>query len=128
MNNTELGPEESDECQSERTLRDFETLVSALSQPRYLLKLYVSGASPRSALAITNVKAICEKYLPGKYDLEVVDIFQQPQAAHEAQIVAVPTLIKELPLPGRTFVGDMTDVKKIVVGLNLKQRDTDDPA
>ncbi len=128
MGNIEPNPEEFDQSRSERTLRDFETQVSALTQPRYLLRLYVSGTSPRSALAITNVKAICEKYLSGKYDLEVVDIFQQPQAAHDAQIVAVPTLIKELPLPGRIFVGDMTDVKKIVVGLDLKQRDNDEVA
>ncbi len=102
-------------------LEEFEKLVAELSQPVYLFRLYVSGNSPRSALAITNILNICDKYLPGKYELEVIDVFQQPGATREAQIVAVPTLIKELPLPRKKFVGDMTDVEKIVVGLKLRQ-------
>ena len=106
---------------STQVLEEFEKLVAELSQPLYLFRLYVSGASPRSAQAITNIRSICDKYLPGKYELEVVDVYQQPGATKEAQIVAVPTLIKELPLPRKKFVGDMTDVEKIVVGLKLRQ-------
>jgi circadian clock protein KaiB len=123
MKQEELKNEEPNnpEGPSGQVLAEFEKLVAELSEPVYLFRLYVSGASPRSALAITNIRNICEKYLPGRYELEVVDVFQQPGATKEAQIVAVPTLIKELPLPRKKFVGDMSDVEKIVVGLKLRQ-------
>ena len=101
-------------------LREFETLVSALAQPTYLFRLYVSGNSPRSAAAIHNIRTICEEYLPGHFELEVIDIYQQHAQIREAQIIAVPTLIKELPLPPQRFVGDMSDTEKIVIGLKLK--------
>lgn len=101
-------------------LREFETLVSALAQPTYLFRLYISGNSPRSAAAIHNVRRICEEYLPGHFELEVIDIYQQHAEIKEAQIIAVPTLIKELPLPPQRFVGDMSDTEKIVIGLKLK--------
>lgn len=104
----------------EATLQKFEKLLSDLAQPSYLFRLYVSGASPRSALAITNVRNICEQYLPAHYELEVIDVYQQLQATKDAQIIAVPTLIKELPFPPQRFVGDMSNTEKIVVGLKLK--------
>ena len=100
--------------------REFETLVSSLADPTYLFRLFVSGTSPRSALAITNVRRICDEYLPGHYELEVIDVYQQQGLTKDAQVVAVPTLIKELPLPQRRFVGDMSDAQKIVIGLKLK--------
>jgi circadian clock protein KaiB len=106
---------------SGQVLEEFEKLVADSSGPVYLFRLYVSGASPRSAQAIQNICGICEKYLPGKHELEVIDVYQQPEATREAQVIAVPTLIKELPLPRKKFVGDMTDVDKIVVGLKLSQ-------
>jgi circadian clock protein KaiB len=102
-----------------RTLREFERLVADLSQPTYLFRLYVSGSSPRSAAAIGNVRSICQRYLPGRYELEVIDVYQQPGTTKEAQVVAVPTLIKELPLPPQRFVGDMSNTEKIVVALKL---------
>jgi circadian clock protein KaiB len=107
--------------ESNDTLAEFERLVANLAQPQYVFRLYVSGSTPRSALAIANVRGICERYLPGRYDLEVVDVYQQPAATRSGQVVAVPTLIKELPLPTQRFVGDMSDTERIVIGLNLKE-------
>ncbi len=105
---------------NDQTLKEFEQLVAELAQPIYLFRLYVSGTSPRSALAIANVRQICEQYLPGRYELEVIDVYQQPGETKTAQIVAVPTLIKEVPLPSQRFVGDMSNTERIVIGLNLR--------
>lgn len=105
----------------EQTLKEFEKLVADLSRAVYLFRLYVSGNTPRSTAAIANVRRICEQYLPGHYELEVIDIYQRPEATKHAQIIAVPTLIKELPLPPQRFVGDMSNTERIVVGLNLRR-------
>ncbi len=104
-----------------QSLKDFEKLVADLVQPSYLFRLYVSGTSPRSAQAISNVRHICDQYLPGHYELEVIDVYQQPGATKTAQVIAVPTLIKEVPLPPQRFVGDMSNTERIVIGLNLRQ-------
>lgn len=104
----------------EQTLKEFEKLVADLAQPIYLFRLYVSGTSSRSKLAITNMRRICDQYLSGRYELEVIDVYQQPAKTKTAQIVAVPTLIKELPFPPQRFVGDMSNTERIVVGLNLR--------
>jgi circadian clock protein KaiB len=103
-----------------RTLREFESLVADLAQPRYVFRLYVAGTSTRSRQAITNVREICERYLPGNYELDVVDVYQQPGATKAADVIALPTLIKELPFPPRKFVGDMSNTERIVVGLKLR--------
>jgi len=87
---------------------------------RYVLKLYVAGITSRSNQAITNVKQICEDHLKGRYQLEVIDIYQQPTLAKGEQIIAVPTLIKKLPLPLRRFIGSMADTERILFGLDLK--------
>lgn len=105
----------------DQTLQQFEGCVAGLARPDYLLRLFVSGNSFRSAAAIANVRSICDKYLAGRYELDVIDIFQQPDAVRLAQVVAVPTLIKELPFPQRRFVGDMSGTERIVVGLNLER-------
>jgi len=89
---------------------------------RYVLLLYIAGVTPRSTRAIINIKKICEKYLNGRYELEVVDIYRQRVLARGEQIIAVPTLIKKLPLPLRKFIGDMSDTERILVGLDLKQK------
>ena len=81
----------------------------------YSFKLYVSGLTPKSLRAIENIKALCEEHLKGRYELEIVDIYQHPEQAMEAQIVAAPTLIKELPLPLRKFIGDLSDKEHILV-------------
>jgi circadian clock protein KaiB len=86
---------------------------------RYVLKLYVTGATARSLRAIANVKAICEQYLKGRYDLKVVDIYKQPALLRGEQIVAVPTLIKKLPVPMRRMVGDLSRTEQVLLGLDL---------
>lgn len=85
----------------------------------YVLRLYVSGATPRSAIAIENIKGICEAHLQGRYDLQVIDIYQQPELARSAEIIAAPTLIKQLPLPLRKVLGDLSETEKVLVGLDL---------
>src|ERR1700675_3691425 len=88
-------------------------------QAKYVLRLYVSGSTSKSALAIENLKRICEQHLKNRYDLGVIDIYQQPNLAREEQIVAVPTLIKRFPPPVRRLIGDLSNVKKVLFGLDL---------
>ena len=90
-------------------------------EEKYMLRLYVTGTTSKSIRALTNLKTFCEAYLAGRYVLEVVDIYQQPALAKEDQIIAAPTLIKELPLPLRRLIGDMGDTDKILLGLNLRK-------
>jgi circadian clock protein KaiB len=85
----------------------------------YRLKLFITGASPNSARAITNLKSICEKYLGKKYDLEIVDVYQQPLTAKKEQVVALPMLIKYFPLPVKRLFGDMSNVKSVLKGLGV---------
>ena len=88
----------------------------------YLLKLYVTGMTPRSQRAIENIKAICEEHLNGRYDLEVIDIYQHPGLAEGEQILATPTLIKYLPEPLRRIVGDLSHTDRVLLGLDLRER------
>jgi circadian clock protein KaiB len=87
---------------------------------RYVLRLYIAGLTPRSTMAIQNIRKICEEHLEGRYDLQVVDIYQQPVLAEGEQIIAAPTLVKKLPLPLRRFIGDMSDTERILVGMDLR--------
>jgi circadian clock protein KaiB len=87
---------------------------------RYILRLYITGQTPRSLRSIQNLRGLCEKYLKGQFDLEIIDIYQQPALAAEGQIIAAPTLIKTMPLPLRRLVGDFSDQKRVVLGLDLK--------
>lgn len=93
----------------------------ALKRAKYILRLYVTGSSARSLRAVQNLKKICEEHLPD-YDLEVIDIYKDPVAAREEQIIAAPTLVKKLPEPLRRFVGDLSDTKKVLVGLDIYKR------
>ena len=86
---------------------------------RYVLRLFVTGMTARSARAIENMRAICDEYLHGRYDLEIVDIYQQPILASTEQIVAAPTLIKKLPLPMRRIIGDLSNRHLVRLGLDL---------
>ncbi len=86
-----------------------------------VLRLYVAGTSARSARAIENAKQICDEHLAGRYELEVIDIFQQPHRAKDDQILAVPTLIKRLPAPLKRFIGDLSDREVVLVGLDVKR-------
>lgn len=99
-----------------------EEALSKAGETRYLLRLYVAGTTPKSTRAIANIKKICEDELQGRYDLEVIDIYQQPELASEQQIIAAPTLIKSLPLPLRRVIGDLSDRERVVVGLDLRPR------
>ena len=98
-------------------------LGSRSAQTKYVLRLYVSGSTSKSAQAVENIKLVCERHLKNRYDLEVIDIYQQPQLARGEQIVAVPTLIKRLPLPLRRLIGDMSNHEKVLLGLDLKKQD-----
>ncbi len=100
----------------------FEKALAKPDKPKYLLRLYVTGATPRSARAIANVKAICEKNLKGYYDLQVIDIYQQPGLLKGHQIIAVPTLIKKLPPPLRRIIGDLSNSEQVLIGLDLQQK------
>lgn len=103
---------------SERNVRAlFEE--AAPGDERYVLRLYVMGMTARSTRAVENLRAICDEYLGGRYDLEVVDIYQQPVLARREEIVAAPTLIKKLPLPVRRIVGDMSNRDRVLLGLDL---------
>ncbi len=102
------------------TTKGFEKLVSKSKTSKYLLRLYIAGMTPRSSRAIENVRGICEEHLAGRYDLEVVDLYQNPVLSRGEQIVAVPALIKRLPQPLRKFIGDMSDTERILVGLDLQ--------
>jgi circadian clock protein KaiB len=88
-----------------------------------LLRLYVTGATARSARAIANIKALCERLVPGEYRLEVVDIYQQPELARGAQLVAAPTLLKSRPPPERRLVGDLSDESRVIAGLGLRKKE-----
>jgi len=98
---------------------DFDAGLERSKTEVYVLRLYVSGVSPKSVRAITNVKKMCEKRLAGRYDLEVIDVFQKPKLAAGEQIIAVPTLIKKLPRPLQKLIGDMTDVEQVLLGIDL---------
>lgn len=87
---------------------------------RYILKLYVAGQSPKSVKAIANLKKICEENLRGRYELEVIDLYQQPQLAQGDQITAVPTLIRKLPPPLSRIIGDLSDTERVLVGLDIR--------
>jgi circadian clock protein KaiB len=102
-------------------VKEFEKAVEQLGKGRYTLRLYVAGTTPQSVKAITNLKRVCEEHLKGRYDLEVIDIYQQPKLAEGEQIVAVPTVIKKLPLPIRKLIGDMSDVDRVLVGLDIRE-------
>ncbi|MEI8197980.1 MAG: circadian clock KaiB family protein [Phycisphaerae bacterium] len=84
---------------------------------RFVLTLYVSGMTPRSRRAIDNLQTLCEQHLAGRYNLEIIDIYQQPALAKAAQIVAVPTLIKKLPLPLRRMIGDLSDPGRVLLAM-----------
>ncbi|HTX69572.1 MAG TPA: circadian clock KaiB family protein [Thermoleophilia bacterium] len=102
-----------------RTSLDEHLAEAAHQDGRYVLRLYVTGQTPRSLLAIQNIKQICETHLKGRYDLEVIDIYKRPSLAKGERVIAAPTLVKSLPAPIRRFVGDLSDTEKVLFGLDL---------
>jgi circadian clock protein KaiB len=97
----------------------FEERVANRSKERYVLCLYIAGLTPRSTLAVERIRAICDRYLAGRHELTVIDLYLQPELARQAQVVVAPTLVKQMPSPMRLFIGDMTDEKRILKGLNI---------
>jgi len=96
------------------------TAARKAASSHYILKLYVAGQSPKSVNAIANIKKLCEANLQGRYVLEVVDLYQQPQLAKGEQIIAIPTLIRQLPPPLRRIIGDMSNTERVLVGLDIR--------
>ena len=95
------------------------TLADPADTERFVLRLFVTGMTPRSTRAINAVRAICEERLRGRYDLEIIDVYQQPELIQSEQIVATPTLIKRGPEPQRRMIGDMSDRVRLLLGLGL---------
>jgi circadian clock protein KaiB len=93
-----------------------------LADDFYILKLYVAGLSPKSATAIANINRICEDNLQGRYQLDVIDLYQQPQLAEGEQIIAIPTLIRKLPQPLRRVIGDLSNTERVLVGLDIRKK------
>ena len=101
---------------------EFEKAAARRYRAKYVLRLYVTGMTPKSTQAIANVQKVCEKHLAGRYELKVIDIYQQPVLAKGEQIIAAPTLLKKLPLPLRRFIGDMSNTEQILLGLDFKPK------
>lgn len=104
------------------TKRQLEKAVFNQRAQHYLLRLYVTGTTPASARAIEKVRGVCEEHMQGRYELEVVDIYQKPALAREEQIIATPTLVKVLPSPLRRFIGDLSKVERVLFGLDLREK------
>jgi circadian clock protein KaiB len=104
----------------------FERAIAESSHARFVLRLYVSGMTPRSRQAIENIRKLCDEHLAGRYDLEIIDIYQQPALCKDAQVIAAPTLVKTLPPPLRKVIGDMSDPGRIMVVLGIAAKNDDE--
>ncbi len=109
------------EIKSDKT-EEFERLLGDPPEEAYVLRLYITGMTERSRHAIATIKAVCEEHLSGRYDLEVIDIYQQPTLAKGEQIIATPTLVKKLPSPLRRLIGDLSSEERVLLGLDLKRK------
>jgi len=110
------------------TLEDFERALVDLATAKYELTLFVTGASALSARAVADVRSLCDTYLPGRYHLEVVDVHRNPSLVTSRGVLASPTLIKELPLPKRVLVGDLSNTNRVLVALDIDQAPTPEVA
>ncbi len=98
------------------------TVPAGTEAPTFVLKLYVSGSTPRAARAIENLQRVCEQELRGQYELRIIDVLEHPELAEDDKVLATPTLIKQLPPPLRRVIGDLSDSDKVLLGLGLEQR------
>lgn len=89
------------------------------NEAEYILRLYITGATPNSVRAITNIKQICEEHLKGRYSLQIIDVYQEDGLAEREQLIALPLLVKKTPLPERRMIGDLSDTQKVLKGLGL---------
>ncbi len=113
----------TENLEGSNTTEAFEKLMAGTAaEERYVLRLYVTGMTPRSTEAFAAIKGLCEERLQGRYELEVIDIYQHPQLAIDEQIIAVPTLVKLLPAPLRRLVGDLSNVERVLLGLDLRRK------
>ncbi len=99
---------------------EFEKKIRKAGSESYILRLYVTGTTEKSIRAISNIRKICDDHLAGRYELEVIDLYQTPNLAKGEQIIAAPTLIRKLPLPLRRIIGDMSNTGRVLVGLDLR--------
>lgn len=123
MKNNSSPPDDLEAMGAIEAIEAMEAAAAANANVRYVLRLYITGTTPRSTRALVNIRKLCEEHLQGRYDLEVVDIFQNPTLAEGEQIIAAPTLIKKLPLPLRRFIGDLSQTERILIGLDLRTVD-----
>lgn len=98
------------------------TAKTSSAVEKWELRLYTAGQTPKSLAAFRNLKKVCEEHLPGQYEIEVIDLLANPRLARDHQIVAIPTLVRKLPNPIRKIIGDLSDVERTLVGLDLRQR------
>ena len=103
------------------------TINSRRRKDQYVFRLYVTGASPNSLRAIANTKNIFEEYIKEDYDLEVIDVYQQPVVARQENIIALPMLVKKFPLPEKRLIGDMSDMARVLKGIGLTNHNRDEP-
>jgi circadian clock protein KaiB len=101
------------------SVRAYEAAAKKAARRRYELRLYIAGTTPLSAAALSNVLSVCEEHLPGRYDLVVIDVYQQPANAKSDQIIAVPALLKTHPPPTRRLIGDLSNRSAVLLGLDL---------
>jgi len=104
-------------------LSEKRTAPQSSVEQTYSLRLYIAGHTPKSVLALANLKQICEQHLQGRYEIEVIDLRQDPQLASGDQILAVPTLVRRLPEPIKKIIGDLSNTERVLVGLDLRVRD-----
>jgi circadian clock protein KaiB len=102
--------------------RRFEAAIAGNSKDRFVLRLYVSGLTARSRQAIENIRQLCAEHLAGRHELQIIDIYQQPELAKDQQLIAAPTLVKKLPLPLRKLVGDMHDSTRVLIMLGISTK------
>lgn len=104
-----------------KTAEDLQEKLDKKDEQMYILKLFITGLTLKSTKAVNNAKKICEGNLKGRYQLDVIDVYQQPEIAKTEQIIAAPTLVKKLPPPIRKIVGDLSDTEKVMIGLNIEK-------
>jgi circadian clock protein KaiB len=100
-----------------------EAMSTKAESRTFVLRLYVAGQTPKSIAAFTNLKKICEEHLAGRYQIEVIDLLENPKLARGDQILAIPTLVRELPVPVRKIIGDLSNTERVLIGLDLLPRE-----
>ena len=101
------------------TIRGLEKLLDQSREGKYVLRLYTAGMTPKSTRAIANLKALCDTYLNGRYELAIIDLYQQPEEARNGEVVAAPTVVKYAPLPLRRLIGDLSDTSRVLLAFGI---------